>query len=73
MIKSTYKTWPSKFGYPWSPGSVSAKEALAYKNEYKHKFDNLKFDKDTAVEKLKEAAQKYKSDLVVVSLGIVVF
>jgi inosine-uridine nucleoside N-ribohydrolase len=69
LIKSIYKTWPAKFGYPWSPGSVSAKEAAAYKTEYKTEFDSLKFEKNTAVAALKEAAIKYKSDLVIVSAG----
>jgi inosine-uridine nucleoside N-ribohydrolase len=70
LIKSIYKTWPTKFGYPWSPGSVSAKEAAAYKTEYKTEFDSLKFEKNTAVAALKEAAIKYKSDLVIVSAGM---
>jgi hypothetical protein len=68
-MKSTYRTWPAKFGYPWSPGSVSLKEAAAYRTEYKTKFDGLKIENNSAVNALQEAAKKYGSDLVVLSAG----
>lgn len=68
MIKSIYGPWPEKrFGLPWSPTSLSAKEASSYKKHFA-KFDSIAIPKD-GVEALRKAAETHKENLIILSIG----
>ncbi len=83
MINTIYKPWPlSRFGYPWSPDSISgniilykifkpckALEARAYRDNIS-KFDSIPVNKD-AINALSNAIETERENLVILCLGFV--